>query len=149
MSKKILAAQNVPKKDVERWKQHDGFMVSRVATIEKFRQNPRLRENLFKTGDALLVQCNQYDSLWSVGMGIKDFQAWVEDHKGDKITVPGQISQSGLKNVPEIGKGKNILGMMIMHTRDQLRVEFGRSSKPTDAPKLTSEKKEQNGEVQE
>lgn len=125
ISKKIIASQAKSKKDVERWKRRDGLLVLRVGLMEKFRQNPKLRSQLFKTGDAILVQCNQYDTFWSTGLDNASFDQWMAEHKGQGIDVPALIESYTLKNVPEVGKGKNLLGFILMYVRECLRSEYG------------------------
>jgi ribA/ribD-fused uncharacterized protein len=132
LSKRILAAQRKTKKDAERWKRRDGLLVIRVGLMEKFRQNPRLRNNLFKTGDALLVQCNQYDTLWSTGMDGRSFDEWLSEHSGETLDVPVMVQSYTVKHIPEIGKGKNLLGFILMYVRECLRAEYGVASASAD-----------------
>ncbi len=47
----------------------------------KFAQNPKLKEKLLGTGDALLCECSPRDRIWGIGMGIsnplyKDPSCW-------------------------------------------------------------------------
>lgn len=40
--------------------------------IEKFRQNPKLREELLATGDAILAECAVRDRIWGIGLSMQD-----------------------------------------------------------------------------
>lgn len=40
--------------------------------MEKFGQNPDLREALLETGDALLAECEPKDRIWGIGMSLDD-----------------------------------------------------------------------------
>jgi ribA/ribD-fused uncharacterized protein len=130
LSKRILGAQGKGKRDTERWKRRDGLLVIRVGLMEKFRQNPKLRAQLFKTGDSLLVQCNQYDTLWSAGLAFPEFKEWLATHKGEELRVPALVNSFTIKHVPDIAKGKNLLGFMLMYVRDCLKSEYGKSGLP-------------------
>ena len=40
--------------------------------LEKFRQNPDLKEQLLNTGDALLAECAFNDRVWAIGLTMQD-----------------------------------------------------------------------------
>lgn len=69
------------------------------ATIEKYRQNPDLRELLFSTGEDIFVEASPHDVIWGIGMGKTDLG--VED--------------------PKNWKGQNLLGKAITEARRILR----------------------------
>ena len=69
--------------------------------LEKFRQNPELKEQLLATGDALLAECAFNDRIWAIGLTMQD------------------------KNRFEIEKwrGQNLLGFALMQVREKLSRE--------------------------
>ena len=69
--------------------------------LEKFRQNPELKEQLLATGDALLAECAFNDRIWAIGLTIQD------------------------KNRLDIEKwrGQNLLGFALMQVREKLSRE--------------------------
>lgn len=72
------------------------------ANIEKFRQSKSLRRELFRTGDALLVEASPLDCIWGIG-----------------------LDESDAKKVsPEDWPGKNLLGIILTQTREALAKEF-------------------------
>ena len=40
--------------------------------LEKFRQNPELRQALLATGDAVLAECAVRDRIWGIGLSMQD-----------------------------------------------------------------------------
>lgn len=40
--------------------------------LEKFRQNPELKDRLLSTGDAVLAECAVKDRIWGIGLSMKD-----------------------------------------------------------------------------
>ena len=66
----------------------------------KFQQNPALREQLFSTGDWVLVECSPQDRIWGVGLAADDPD--VQD--------------------PKNWKGQNLLGKTLMQVREDLRL---------------------------
>lgn len=69
--------------------------------LEKFRQNPELREKLLATGDAILAECSPLDRVWGIGMGTEN---------EDRLDTAKW-------------RGTNILGFTLMQVREQLRRE--------------------------
>ena len=65
------------------------------ATLEKFRQNPSLRQKLLETGNKLLVECSRSDKVWGIGRGMNDLQA----------------------GHPNAWKGQNLLGYTLQAVR--------------------------------
>ncbi|KAJ7442489.1 hypothetical protein B0H11DRAFT_2093891, partial [Mycena galericulata] len=39
------------------------------GTVQKFRQNPELREKLFATGDTMIAEASPRDRIWGIGYG--------------------------------------------------------------------------------
>ena len=57
-------------KDDKTWNKEKARKVMEMATKAKFDQNEPLKHELLKTGNKLLVQCNQYDKIWANGLNI-------------------------------------------------------------------------------
>ena len=69
------------------------------GNLAKFSQNPELFSFLDSTGDSVLVEGSPYDDIWGVKLGIDDPR---------------------IKN-PNEWQGENLLGFVLMETRDILR----------------------------
>ena len=69
------------------------------GNLEKFSQNPELKEKLLNTGDKLIIECSWWDKKWGSGFGIKNTQNRIK--KGEEI-------------------GENKLGLAIMRVRSNL-----------------------------
>jgi len=115
--------QAIPRKHKEMWRRSDGILVVRYALGEKYRQNPHLAEQLLATGEKLLVQSTKYDDLWSTGMLDKELDEWLAENAGNCVDVPSDVFPENVEQLPTIGKGKNLLGVLTMSIRDQLRRE--------------------------
>ena len=66
------------------------------GNVAKFSQNPKLKEFLINTGDAILVEASPFDSIWGIGLAEED----------------------PLISNPNDWKGKNYLGFALMTARD-------------------------------
>ncbi len=76
-----------------------GLVIMYDILFDKFGQNPDLLKILVDTGDKTLVYATPYDTIWGVGLDqddpdILNFKKW---------------------------RGKNLLGLMLMHVRDRLK----------------------------
>jgi len=69
------------------------------ANLGKFMQHCELKEKLLSTGDKIIVECAEYDSIWGIGLNITD----------------------ALRTPPEMWKGSNRLGKALMRVRNTLR----------------------------
>ena len=69
--------------------------------LEKFRQNPRLKEQLLATGDALLAECAFNDRIWAIGLTMQDV---------NRMNI-------------EKWRGQNLLGFALMQVREKLSRE--------------------------
>ena len=67
--------------------------------LEKFRQNPELKEMLLSTGDKILAECAVQDKIWAIGWPMNAPEA---------------------QNINQ-WKGQNLLGFALMMVRQQLR----------------------------
>jgi ribA/ribD-fused uncharacterized protein len=72
--------------------------------LEKFRQNPELKERLLSTGDAVLAECAVKDRIWGIGLSMKD---------------PDRMNM-------EKWQGKNLLGFALMAVRTCLYTNITR-----------------------
>jgi ribA/ribD-fused uncharacterized protein len=77
------------------------YEIMKNGLIEKFSQNHDLRELLFNTEDAILVEASQYDSIWGIG-----------------------LNEDDAKKIPHIlWPGQNLLGIALMDVRNILRIQ--------------------------
>lgn len=67
--------------------------------LAKFSQNEELKQQLLKTGDALLAECAVRDRIWGIGLAMHD---------------PDRLDRSKWK-------GQNLLGYALMMARDKLK----------------------------
>ncbi len=70
------------------------------GNVAKFSQNQQLKEFLLSTGDAILAEASPYDKIWGIGLTRED----------------------ALKGTVSDWNGENILGCVLMDTRDRLRM---------------------------
>lgn len=80
------------------------FDVVLKATLEKYRQNPKLQELLLAIGDLYFVEASPMDKVWGIGMSETD---------------PNICDKNNWK-------GLNLLGQVINKARDILRKEYGK-----------------------
>lgn len=66
--------------------------------LAKFDQNPELKKMLLDTGDAILAECAQKDTIWGIGL---------------RMNSPSRFE-------PEKWKGQNLLGKVLMRVRSTL-----------------------------
>ena len=69
--------------------------------LAKFGQNPQLKQKLLATGDALLAEAEEYDSIWGTGLSMED-----------------ERNQN-----PDAWEGQNLLGFALMQVRQKLARE--------------------------
>lgn len=69
--------------------------------LAKFGQNKELKQKLLATGDALLAEAEEYDSIWGIGLAMED-----ENNQN-----------------PENWNGQNLLGFALMQVRQKLARE--------------------------
>jgi ribA/ribD-fused uncharacterized protein len=83
--------------DSQLWMEHRFAVVLR-ANLAKFSQNEELKDYIFSTGDAILVEASPTDVIWGIGMA--------EDE--------ARVSS------PSDWRGMNLLGFALMRTRSLL-----------------------------
>lgn len=66
--------------------------------LAKFGQNSELKQKLLATGDALLAEAEEYDSIWGIGLAMED-----ENNQN-----------------PAAWNGQNLLGFALMQVRNKL-----------------------------
>jgi ribA/ribD-fused uncharacterized protein len=74
------------------------FGVVVAANLQKFGQNPALRDFLVQTGDRVLVEASPVDSIWGIGLA------------GDHADAA----------LPDRWPGLNLLGFALMEVRERL-----------------------------
>lgn len=82
------------------WDKHCRQIVKRGVKA-KFSQNPCMLEELLNTGSALLAECAAGDTIWGIGINLRD-SAWMDVANW---------------------KGRNYLGQILMEVREELRRE--------------------------
>lgn len=80
------------------------------ACLHKFAQNPKLREALLATGDALIVEAAPSDAIWGIGFSEQD--ALAHRHAW----------------------GQNLLGLALMRAREALRADTPGADTPREGP---------------
>lgn len=86
--------------DDRKWSQVR-YMCVVEGNINKFKNNPALKEFLLSTGDKILVEASPFDKVWGIGLGPDDPDARDETK----------------------WKGQNLLGKALMEVREILRNE--------------------------
>ncbi|KAH7705548.1 hypothetical protein AAVH_27241 [Aphelenchoides avenae] len=87
--------------DSQRWDKIS-YEIMKTACLNKFQQNPSLREELFKTIGAYLVEASEHSRIWGIGLAIDD------PHIAD----------------PKKWRGSNKLGRVLMEVRDVLARQY-------------------------
>jgi hypothetical protein len=68
------------------------------ALSMKFSQNNHLKEQLIKTGSKCLAEASPFDTFWGTGISLREHHCFDRDRWG-----------------------KNLLGLLLMEIRDQLK----------------------------
>ena len=85
--------------DLKVWEEErEGVMYT--GCIAKFEQNSDLKDFLLSTKDTKLIECNMYDSHWSIGLGLNDEKIFDES----------------------AWKGQNKLGGILSEIREELKI---------------------------
>ncbi|GMT32369.1 hypothetical protein PFISCL1PPCAC_23666 [Pristionchus fissidentatus] len=129
--RQLLNSVNAPKKQIDQWRLSEAPEILVHANLHKFAQNPELRAKLMSTGDALLVHSFDKDDLYAIGMNEEAAKKWSLDNNGKHIQVPRYFLKEYFmqtNNLPTYGgKGKNLLGVILMMVREAFRPERGRA----------------------
>ena len=75
------------------------YDVVKEGVLLKFSQNPDLAKKLLSTGDSLLAECAVRDTIWGIGISMR----------------------SKNRTNPDMWKGQNLLGKILMEVREILR----------------------------
>ena len=78
---------------------NESLKVMKTALLAKFSQVDACKQFLLHTGNNILVEANQNDHFWGVGLHLRDKDLWE----------------------PQKWKGKNELGKMLMEIRNELQ----------------------------
>lgn len=120
-AKAILQNLKIGRDTIEEWKQTQGYLIYKHATIHKFIQNEDLRKMLLETGDKILAHAYDRDSLFACGMDEAQLKTWAKEKNGTMIQYPQINGHEDIKFLPLTGKGKNVFGMTCMQIRKQIR----------------------------
>ena len=80
---------------------HETFLMTQCQQAAQALQNPELKQMLLATGDALLAEAEEYDSIWGIGLSMEDER---NQH-------------------PDAWKGQNLLGFALIQVRQKLAQE--------------------------
>lgn len=83
------------------WKQHRVSYVAK-GNLEKFSQNPELKQILLNTGNTIMAEANFYDKDWAIGI---------------KESDPNATS-------PSKWKGQNLLGKILTNLREKFKYDL-------------------------
>ncbi|CAI5446379.1 unnamed protein product [Caenorhabditis angaria] len=122
--KKILKDRNIEKANIEKWKRLDSFTVLEHAIYQKFKQNEELRKKLLDSQDKILVQTYMGDNFFAANATVKTTTEWMSKNAGQTLNVPKKIDNSTFEYFPIVVNGKNMLGMITMKVREQIRSEL-------------------------
>lgn len=78
------------------------YTIVKRGVKAKFAQNFNLFNELMSTGDAILMECSENDTIWGIGLDIDDKRIYN----------------------PELWRGNNQLGRILMSVRDEFREEL-------------------------
>lgn len=127
----MLNSINVPKQRIEAWRRSDAPEILIHANLYKFAQNRELREKLLSTGDALLVHTFDKDDLYAIGMNEETTKKWSLDNNGKHVQVPRYFLKDWFMQSDRLptylGKGRNMLGVILMIIREAFRPERNRA----------------------
>ena len=73
--------------------------VVKTGNLAKFAQNEKLKDYLLSTGDRVLVEASPFDLIWGIDYGVEAPEA----------------------THPELWRGENRLGFILMEVRNMLR----------------------------
>ncbi|KAL3076290.1 hypothetical protein niasHS_013561 [Heterodera schachtii] len=137
----LLFSMGVSKARIDAWKNSHGVQVILHAMRHKFSdQHQELCDQLLATEDALLVQAYDKDSFFAAGMVENGVREWAKENEGKVLKFPSELSDETFKHIPLVGKGKNLLGVMAMKIRNELR---NKNASSDDIPSYDEFKREQ------
>uniref|UniRef100_A0A914H0M4 NADAR domain-containing protein n=1 Tax=Globodera rostochiensis TaxID=31243 RepID=A0A914H0M4_GLORO len=122
-TRKMLSARGVRKAKVDEWKKSLGLLVTERAMRLKFGdQHPELCDKLLATGDTLLVQTIDRDAFFAAGVGEDAVREWATQNEGKVFKLPIELTSDSVKHIPLVAtRGKNVLGVLAMKIRNELR----------------------------
>lgn len=115
-AKDILRKWGVDNNTVENWKKSEGLGVLLHAIRHKFTES-EMRKKILATGDALLCQAYDRDSMYAVGMTEQQLREWAQENEGKVLKFPLDLNTEKVKYLPMVGRGKNVLGVICMQVR--------------------------------
>jgi len=99
----------------------------RKANLEKFTQNPDLRQLLLKTEDYHLCEAARFDDIWGIGISVDGRSNFPK--AGDDAQEGGIFEADGMKGTAvnidwtteyPIWRGQNLLGKVLMQVREEI-----------------------------
>jgi len=145
-----LLVSHLPRKVVDSWRFADGVIVIKAAVREKFKQSRALTEELLRTGDKLLVQTNKFEAFWGVGLDEEEFLAWLAEAPEElSVKCPQEVTAMNASMFGLIGKGRNLLGHVIMGVRRQVVADLAVAAELTQLRLTSVENREEEKEALE
>uniref|UniRef100_A0A914DLN9 NADAR domain-containing protein n=1 Tax=Acrobeloides nanus TaxID=290746 RepID=A0A914DLN9_9BILA len=126
----ILKRCRVDPNITKRWKMNRCANVLYRGVWSKFRQYPELASKLLKTEYKLLINSFDGDDIFTSGCSPVQLREWVRAHFGCVIEVPYEFLPAD--QFPVIAQGYNILGVVTMWVRKELRSLYQRAEKKTN-----------------
>jgi ribA/ribD-fused uncharacterized protein len=145
-AKDILRTWRINNQKVEHWKNTTGLLVLLHGNRYKFTQNKEMREKLLATGDALLCQAYDRDAFYAVGLTEEKLREWARENEGKVLKFPSDLNEEKVKYIPLIGKGKNVLGVICMQIRHQIKYGDGVQANNSNKNDVKTDVKENEDE---
>ncbi|CAJ0963198.1 unnamed protein product, partial [Mesorhabditis belari] len=127
LAKEMLRLAGVSKDKIEEWRHTKGLEVVQKALLAKLTQCPELRDALRNSGDKILVHCYPGDAIYGSGTRINGIKSWCDEMKKNeaKLIVPISfpLTEETVKYCPVVGKGRNVLGVIMMQLRNLVLTE--------------------------
>jgi ribA/ribD-fused uncharacterized protein len=72
-----------------------------AVNVEKYLQNPRLREKLLATDDKVLVEASPYDKIWGIGLS-EDDDRCLDEHQWQVMNLLGKALMLVRKQLKQV-----------------------------------------------
>lgn len=126
IAKEAIKGANIEKDKINQWRNTKGLEAMQVALSAKVSQSAQLRAALTESGDSILAHAYAGDSIYGTGCTVPKIKTWLEalEKSGTKMfKVPAifPLTEETVKTAPVFANGRNILGVILMQLRKQLK----------------------------